>query len=239
MADKCPKCGAAVAAEDRFCGACGTELGAPAAAPPPGVSAASLAEPRNLARIAQVVALLGFLLPWITVSCQGRVLAQVSGFDLAVGRAVLRNPFTGASQVHNSSPSLPVVVALVLVIAGLALSFNLRGARAALVNAGASAGALLLAAYEVLVSAGGAVRSQAAATRPVSGFERSLSDSIQVGTGSGFWLACLALAAAAFFYWRVGTGAASAFGSSAPQPPAPAVPESRTNVPRSDGAPPG
>ena len=83
MATACPNCGAAVGAEDRFCPACGAAV---AAAPEGGSpSVGDLAQPRNLARIAQVIALIGFVLPWITVSCQGRVLAEVSGLDMALG----------------------------------------------------------------------------------------------------------------------------------------------------------
>ncbi|HEY0311275.1 MAG TPA: zinc ribbon domain-containing protein [Allosphingosinicella sp.] len=206
MATTCPNCGAAVGSEDRFCPACGAAVAAERGAP----SVGDLAEPRNLARIAQVVALIGFVLPWITVSCQGRVLAQVSGLDMALGRATVHNPFTGVSQAHSGSPNGAIVVALVMIIAGLAISFNMAIVRTALANIIACATALLLIAYEVLVSAGSMVRSQASTTRvPDNGVERSIAEAIKVGTGFGFWLTCLALAAAIFFYLRVRGGGRS------------------------------
>lgn len=234
MSNLCPKCGAEPKRGDGVCRACGTPLATAAepSAPVQAFGGSSLAEPRNLARIAQIVALLGFVLPWITVSCQGRVLAQVSGFDMALGRVTIRNPFTDVTQVHAGSPNVPVVIALVLIVAGLALSFNLSAARIALVNAAASAAALLLVAYEILVSARGAVRSEAAASQSGDGLERSFAEAIRVATGSGFWITCAALAAAAFFYWR-----AHATRRAAAAPLSKATPQVRSNA--APGDPPG
>lgn len=224
MATTCPECGADVAAADRFCAQCG------AATP----AVADDAQPRNLARIAQVVALVGFVLPWITVSCQGRVIAEVSGLDMALGRATIHNPFTDVSHVHNGSPDGVIAVALALVVGGLALSFNLRAARAAPANVVACAAALLLIGYEVLVSAGGTIRSHVAPASSGEGFERSLSESIRVGTGLGFWLTGLALAGAIFFYWKARRrGGAPAPTKTRPPPP----PQRRTNR-AADGAAP-
>jgi len=196
MAADCPQCGAGVAPDAGFCGACGAAVGADR-------KRFDVSEPRNLARIAQVVALVGFVLPWITVSCQGRVLAQVSGLDMALGRATIRNPFTGVSQVHAASPNAIIVFALVMILAGLIVSFNFSAARAALANVVACGTALLLVCYEVLVSARSMVRSQAEASPDAGGsLEQGLREAIKVGTGFGFWLTCLALAAAVYFSWR-------------------------------------
>jgi hypothetical protein len=230
MATTCPNCGVTVGAEDRFCPACGAALAVPNSVP------ASLTEPRNLARIAQVVALVGFVLPWITVSCQGRVLAQVSGLDMALGRATVHNPFTGVSQTHAGSPSATIVFALVMIVAGLVVSFNLAAVRAALANLVAASIALLLIAYQVLVSAGSMVRSQASSAQaPDTGIERSLAEAVKVGTGLGFWLTCLALAAAIILYWMVyrGAGRREAHGQIRPPP----EPEVRSNRAASDPPP--
>jgi hypothetical protein len=233
MATTCPNCGAAVGAEDRFCPACGAAVTAAAEGGSPSVG--DLAQPRNLARIAQVVALVGFVLPWITVSCQGRVLAQVSGLDMALGRATVHNPFTGVSQAHSGSPNGAIVVALVMIVAGLAVSFNMAIVRTALANIIACGTALLLIAYEVLVSAGSMVRSQASSARgPENGVERSIAEAIKVGTGFGFWLTCLALVAAIFFYWRVRGGGRS---DRAPHITVP-EPQARSNGAGNDPPPP-
>jgi hypothetical protein len=234
VATNCPSCGTAVGAGDSFCATCGAAV-APA---PAGGAAGVVNEPRNLARIAQVVALLGFLLPWITVSCQDRVLAQVSGLDLALGRVTIHNPFTQVSQVHSGAPSATVVIALVLIVAGLALSLHLAPVRAALANMIGSAAAILLIGYEVLVSAGAAVRSQAVQGGE-NGLERGISEAIKVSTGFGFWLTCLALGAAIFFCWKVRSGAGAAIGAAAApaaRPEPPPEPEVRTN--RAGGEPP-
>ena len=225
MATNCAKCGAVLDGGHHVCGVSAV----------PGSQRADLAQPRNLARIAQVVALVGFVLPWITVSCQGRVLAEVSGLDMALGRATVHNPFTNVSQVHSGAPNAMVVVALVLIVAGLALSFNVAAVRVALANVVASAAALLLIGYAVLVSAGGAVRSQAASSQaPDGGLERSLSEAVKVGTGFGFWITCIALAAAIFFYWKLrSAGDAAAIRAASPPPEA----QVRTNRAGSDPAP--
>ena len=40
----------------------------------------------NVARVAKVLAILMFLLPWLVVSCSGSPLAEASGLDLAIGK---------------------------------------------------------------------------------------------------------------------------------------------------------
>ena len=227
MAATCPKCSAATEPADRFCSACGEPLAEAARTPPP----ATLTEPRNLARVAQAVALLGFVLPWITVSCQDRVLAQVSGLDMALGRVTIHNPFTDVSQVHASSPNAVVVVALALIVAGLALSFSIAIRRIALANVLGSAAALLLVGYEVLVSAGGSVRAQAAAHRDTGDVARSFAEAVRVTTDFGFWLTCADLVAAIWFYWQA---QADRGGTARVRPPPP--PEPRSNA---AGPPPG
>jgi hypothetical protein len=204
MPTTCPACGAEIATGERVCAQCGTAA--------PDGAGTDAAQPRNLARIAHIVALVGFLLPWITVSCQGRVIAQVSGLDMAIGRATIRNPFTDVSHVHNGAPNALVAVALALLVASLALGFSLAARRAAVTSAAACAAALLLIGYQVLASAGAAARSRAVPTGEGGTLERSVAESVAVGTGAGFWLTCIALAAAIFFYWRARGGAAAAPG---------------------------
>lgn len=175
----------------------------------------NLTEPRNLGRIAQVVALLGFVLPWITVSCNGQVLVQVSGLDLARGHIsfnpMMQNAMAQGAQASSSgSPNALVAIALALVVIGLVLSFVWKDARLGIVNAIGSVVALGLIAYEVLVAAVSKAHQQAAASQAASGdannpFAKSMAEAIKVGTDYGFWLTCLALAAAAFFFWKLST----------------------------------
>lgn len=225
----CPNCGAPLDAPEHVCGTPSLGTG--------GGRAPDLSEPRNLARIAQLVALVGFVLPWITVSCQGRALAQVSGLDMALGRATIHNPFTGVSHVHHGAPNGTIVFALVFILAGLAVSFNLAVVRVALANAISCATSLALIGYEVLVSAGGALRSEAASSETAgNGFTRGIAESVKVSTGFGFWLTCLALAAATFFYWRARTGGAEAATAGSGKAAPTRAPQMRTNL--ADGEPP-
>jgi hypothetical protein len=113
----------------------------------------------NYARAAKAAALLCFLLPWVTVSCSGRPVLSVSGADLARGHvgeienvplpAFMGDPLETIRR--HAEPDWLLVVAAILIVAGLAATFLLPRARAALVGAGTSAAAAVLIAYDVLV----------------------------------------------------------------------------------------
>jgi hypothetical protein len=94
----------------------------------------------NVARIAKLVALLGFFLPWVLVSCSGEPIGRLSGIDLATG---------GAGQHPHGQPNLWVVVSLAAVIAGLVASFLLRGRAAIFAMAAAALIALVASAVGV------------------------------------------------------------------------------------------
>src|SRR6478672_6066101 len=122
----CTKCGGPVELSDRFCASCGTNIGEPAvetsvprppaAASPPGLSdTAALA---RFGRIARSVALLAFLLPWVTVSCAGQTIASVSGVRLATGAVTIRNPMSGAIETHAGSANWAVLVAAAAIVLG-------------------------------------------------------------------------------------------------------------------------
>lgn len=176
----------------------------------------NISEPRNLGRIAQIVALVGFVLPWITVSCNGQVLVQLTGLDLARGHIsfnpMMQNAMTQAAQANTGgSPNAFVAIALALIVIGLVLSFVWKDARVGLVNLAGSVIALGLIAYEVLIAAVHKAHEQVSASQATTSadannpFAKSMAEAIKVGTDYGFWVTCIALAAAAFFYWRVTT----------------------------------
>jgi hypothetical protein len=106
----------------------------------------------NYARAAKAAALLCFLLPWVTVSCSGRPVLSVSGADLARGHvgeienvplpAFMGDPLETIRR--HAEPDWLLVVAAILIVAGLAATFLLPRARAALVGAGTSAAAAVL-----------------------------------------------------------------------------------------------
>ncbi len=96
----------------------------------------------NLIRIAKVIALLAFILPWAAVSCQGADVATASGIEMMQGRMAPNPDFEreigdrfgggglmdGSADVSSDPPmELGVnpfaIAAAIVVLAGLGLSF--------------------------------------------------------------------------------------------------------------------
>jgi hypothetical protein len=96
----------------------------------------------NVARVAKLIALLGFVFPWVLVSCSGEPIARVTGIDLA----------TGGLTAHDSGglhPNLWVMLALAAVIAGIVASLLVRGRQAILTVFAAAVVALVASAIGV------------------------------------------------------------------------------------------
>src|SRR4051812_21318952 len=72
-------------------------------------------------KIPKGIALVAFLLPWVTVSCSERKLVSASGWQLATGRVSF---FGDAAQAHSSHPDPYIALALVTVVVGLVVSFG-------------------------------------------------------------------------------------------------------------------
>lgn len=150
----------------------------------------------NIARAAKVVALVGFLMPWLVVSCQGTEIASATGLDMAMG--TLRS--TGdAAAAQDSDPAWWAILALLLIIGGLVATFVMKQARqAALTAAGAAAAALLLCAVGMNMAisearSGGSPEASAAAA------------AVQFDLRYGYWLTLAALlvaAGAGFMAWQ-------------------------------------
>ena len=193
-----------------------------AAAPPPARSPASL---MNFARGAKGIALLGFLLPWVTVSCAGTPLIRMSGLDMATGNVnPVANPaagFPGAGNPpalsnlsQNADSDIFVIVAAVLIVAGLVLSFVLPRRTGALVGMATAAGAIAVAAYDVFIRIKSAVsesvrESAARSGGPGGGGANSdrelqqFAPLISVQPSIGFWITILALIAAIVLFKMV------------------------------------
>ena len=104
----------------------------------------------NVARIAKVIALLAFVLPWVAVSCQNVDVATASGIELIQGR-MSENPDAGKqmaarmglppdantgsdasfSQSENLGLNFFGIAAAGVIVIGLALSFAGKGKSAA------------------------------------------------------------------------------------------------------------
>src|SRR4051812_15797656 len=118
----------------------------------------------NLGRIAKVIALLLFVLPWVTVSCADQTLVSMTGVDLATGNVhMAANPMgvpsTAAPAEHGGD--LFVILGAVLILAGLVVGFVLKGSKGAMAAAACAALAAASLAYTVLVKIPGTARADA------------------------------------------------------------------------------
>ncbi len=214
----CTKCGGPIGPSDRFCAACGANIGeAPietassgpplpaAAASPPSLS--DTAALTRFGRIARSVALLAFLLPWVTVSCAGQTIASVSGVRLATGVVTIRNPMSGAIETHAGTANWAVLLAALAIVLALLAGFAPARRMAALLGLALSATAAILAVYAVMID----IPQQLAAglrERPDgsdfgSSLTHSVEHAIRVDSGIGFWITLLALAVACALDWRL------------------------------------
>jgi hypothetical protein len=186
----------------------------------------------NLGRIAKVVALLLFVLPWVTVSCADQTMASMTGLDLATGNIHMMASPTGgpaAAVPAQHSGDLFVILGAVLILVGLAVTFVLKGARGAMVAAACAALAAGALAYTVLVrvkaqamadSASSAGSSESGGVDP-----RQIADMIHVNIQIGFWLCLAALVAALVFDLMAMKGNAppAAVAAAPPAEPPPSV----------------
>jgi hypothetical protein len=167
--------------------------------------AGSLLSKANLARIAKVLALLFFLLPWVTISCAEQTLVTMSGVDLATGHVTMHNPVTNQTESPPGAEGgdMLVIVGAVLILAALAATFILKGRNGFLTAIGGCALAVAALCYTVLVRIPGAARVDPTAAMGGSGSPGAMGPTpeqmaamIRVETQIGFWLTILALVAA-------------------------------------------
>jgi len=112
----------------------------------------------TLARLAALVAIFGFFLPWAEVSCSGQPLVHETGIQLITGGA------GGAGAAAPAHHDLWVAASLGLIVLGLAGCLLARGRRAAVIlmaAAFAAAVASLIGISQEVPSAG--VQAQLAA----------------------------------------------------------------------------
>ncbi|HEX8654123.1 MAG TPA: hypothetical protein VF693_02720 [Allosphingosinicella sp.] len=170
----------------------------------------------NIARGAKAIALLCFLLPFVTVSCAGQPLARITGMQLATGsiQPIGQNGMPGAPGGGAATTSqhygldIFALAAAVLIIIALVLTFVLARRRAALIAMVLAAVAAVLLVFDVFVRIKGAATAQiregmgSGGTAPSGAgadFERQMQqmvNSISVDPALGFWLCILALVAA-------------------------------------------
>jgi hypothetical protein len=91
----------------------------------------------TLARLAALVAIFGFFLPWAEVSCSGQMLTHATGMQLITGGA------GGAGAAGPAHYNLWVAASFGLVFLGLAGCLLVRGRRAAVILTAAALAAAI------------------------------------------------------------------------------------------------
>ncbi|MBJ7501344.1 MAG: hypothetical protein JHC57_16425 [Sphingopyxis sp.] len=154
-------------------------------------------------RIPKGVALVAFLLPWMTVSCSEQKLVEASGFGLAFGRVTAMGQAAEAGD--GASLNLWLILALLAIAGGLVLLF-LKGREAAKLVLGTSVAAIALILIGTWRYSKDALVAEAAKNGQNSGMDQAALAMIQVNWEIGYWLALLSLAAAAAMAWLVMSG---------------------------------
>jgi hypothetical protein len=89
----------------------------------------------QIARIGKVVALLGFFLPWVTVSCSNTDILTATGWQLMTGDPQPAGPLTGMadqSQTEDAEPSVIIIAAFAVILIGLISAIFTRAQTAAI-----------------------------------------------------------------------------------------------------------
>lgn len=156
-------------------------------------------------KVPKAVALLAFLLPWMTVSCQGQPMAKASGFGLAFGQITSMGQASGQSGHAN----FWLVLALLAIAAGLVITV-VRDRSAAKLSLATSVGALVLIWFGVMRYSKEALIAQAASAGQGDDYGASMGQAavsmIQINWHLGYYLALLALIVAAVMAALVMTG---------------------------------
>ncbi|MBL8546594.1 MAG: hypothetical protein JNL81_09015 [Hyphomonadaceae bacterium] len=89
----------------------------------------------QIARIAKLVALLGFFLPWVTVSCSNTDILTATGWQLMTGDPQPAGPLANMEtqdRTDDAEPAVIIIVAFAIILAGLGFSLFTRARTAAI-----------------------------------------------------------------------------------------------------------
>lgn len=88
----------------------------------------------QIARLGKLVALIGFFLPWITVSCSNTDILNATGWQLMTGDPQPAGALEGMAQerqAEDSEPAVIIIIAFAVILIGLAASLLTRAQTAA------------------------------------------------------------------------------------------------------------
>lgn len=145
-------------------------------------------------KIPKAVALLAFLLPWMTVSCSNTKVAEANGWELVIGRI---RPVVAAAtdKPHAAHLNYYLAAAVALIVLGLLLSLMRRRMAAVVVAASLGAMALIWAGTTQYSSA--RLAEAASKNGTASGMDSVAASMIRVDWQIGYWVALIALGIAA------------------------------------------
>jgi len=90
----------------------------------------------QLARIGKIVALLGFFLPWVTVSCSNTEILSATGWQLMTGDPQPAGPLEGMAdqreRAEDAEPAVIIIAAFAVILIGLGTSLTTRAQTAAI-----------------------------------------------------------------------------------------------------------
>lgn len=145
-------------------------------------------------KIPKAIALLAFLLPWMTVSCSTTKVAEANGWELMLGR--IRPVIQSASDAAPKSDHLNyyLVAAVGLIVIGLLLSLMRKRMAAVVVATSLGALALVWAGAQQYTPQR---LADAARRGGDTGMDEIASSAIRIDWQIGYWVALGALALAA------------------------------------------
>lgn len=145
-------------------------------------------------KVPKGIALVSFILPWMTVSCSNQKIVEATGFGLAFGKFNVMGP--AANGNHNGGLNLWLIFAILVIGAGINLLFatKKRQPRAVLVCALVALASIYIGTQkytkENMIEA-------AAKSGNSNGMDQAAMSMIQVDWQLGYWVAVLSLVAAA------------------------------------------
>ncbi|MBC9031225.1 zinc ribbon domain-containing protein [Sphingomonas sp. JC676] len=166
-------------------------------------------------KVPKIVALLAFILPWMTVSCSGTKLISATGFGLAFGRYTAEVSSERIATASSNAVMNPwLILALVAIVVGLIVSLRSSSKASALfLTAASSAGVALIWLRTMRYSKTTILAEAAKRGRRATGFDpfsdgvdRTAASLIHIEWHFGFYLAVLTLVAAGVMAWLTNSG---------------------------------
>lgn len=156
-------------------------------------------------RIPKGIALLAFLLPWMTVSCSGQPLASASGFGLAIGSFSSSAPQGMAGGPSGGQISIWLIMAILVIALGLIVSLS-KDKKHARIVVGTSAAAVVLIWIGTSRYSKSAILAEAARKGGDQSIDQAAAAMIRIDWHFGFWLAIVALLVAGIMAWLAHSG---------------------------------